>query len=298
MSHDLIMDLSKEIFKLDKEILTFKINQELISKLSSHSSSHLQALSEENITVTNLTSDYLAFRTKTTKKEFYSVNPTYCIIPPNETQILTFVFYNRIGEKIDAKNHKFKFEGFIIPETEKDEEVKTLFQNYIKNGTKVVGTTKKSHSQFIEQNEEGSNLRASNDSLGNSISSNLSNYTVAEDKNSNSLLLEKIKEKEDNVRLSDIIENKNGSILDASNKEKLDNLKLKYEQLKGEFDNLKRNEELLNQRIYNERNKRNEIPGTDKFVYKVPEIKEKVLSRNTLISIFALSVLIGFYLVK
>ena len=298
MSHDLIMDLSKEIFKLDKEILTFKINQELISKLSSHSSSHLQALSEENITVTNLTSDYLAFRTKTTKKEFYSVNPTYCIIPPNETQILTFVFYNRIGEKIDAKNHKFKFEGFIIPETEKDEEVKTLFQNYIKNGTKVVGTTKKSHSQFIEQNEEGSNLRASNDSLGNSISSNLSNYTVAEDKNSNSLLLEKIKEKEDNVRLSDIIENKNGNILDASNKEKLDNLKLKYEQLKGEFDNLKRNEELLNQRIYNERNKRNEIPGTDKFVYKVPEIKEKVLSRNTLISIFALSVLIGFYLVK
>lgn len=300
MSHELIIDASKELFTLDKDILSFRFNQSILSKLSSHSSSHLQALSEENIRVTNLTSDYLAFRTKTTKKEYYSVDPTYCIISPNGQQVLNFVFYNKVGAKLDPKNHKFKFEGFIIPESEKDEDAKNLIQNYIKSGTKVVGWIKKCHSQFIEENDEGNNLRANNDTLGKSTSSILSNYTVPEDKKFNPLLMEKIQEKEEeNLRLSDIIENKNsGNILDASNKEKLENLKLKYAQLKGELENLKRNEELLKQRIYNEKNKRNEIPGANKFIFKVPEIKGKKLSRNLLIYIFALSVLIGFYLVK
>ena len=299
MSHnDLIMDVSKEVFKLNKEFLSFRINKELFS----HSSSHLEPQSEEDIIVTNLTSNYLAFRTKTTKKENYLVNPTYCIIPPNGTQVLNFTFHNKTGAKLDIKNHKFKFEGFIIKESEKDEDIKNLFQKYIINGTLVVGNIKKCHSQFIEEKNEGSNLRTSNESLGklgNSMS-NLSEYTVAEDNNSNSLLKEKIKEKEEeNLRLSDIIENKGGRhIVDESNKEKLESLKMKYEQLKGEFDNLKRNEELLNQRIYNERNKKNEIRGAEKFIYKVPVIKEKTLPRNVLISIFALSVLIGFYLVK
>ena len=61
MSKDLIMDQSKEIFKIDKDVLSFRINYSNLSKLSSLSSSsskQLQPLSEEQILITNLTSEY------------------------------------------------------------------------------------------------------------------------------------------------------------------------------------------------------------------------------------------------
>ena len=299
MSRNLIMDESKEIFTLNKEILSFKINQSNLSKLSSHSSIHsgnLHSISEEDILVTNLTSEYLAFRTKTTRKENYAVNPTYCVIPPNSTQNLNLVLYNRTGEKLDPKSHKFKFEGFIIPESQKDEDIKNLFKDYIKNGKKVIGNSQKRGVQFLEENDEGSNiLRGSNNSLGNS---NLSNYTVAEEKK-NSLLMDKIQEKDENVRLSDIIEEKTGGRFGMENNmERLEYLKKEYNQLKEQVENLKRNEELLNKKIYIEKNKKNVHHGSDKFKFKVPEIKEEKLSRNKRMGIFLFSVLIGFYLVK
>ena len=298
MSKDLIMDVSKEIFTLNKEILTFKINQSNLSRLSSHSSIHsgnLQPLSEEDISITNLTSEYLAFRTKTTKKENYAVNPTYCLIPPNGNQVLNFVFYNKSAEKLDPKGHKFRFEGFIIPESQKNEEVKNLFQEYIKSGKKVVGNCLKRYVHFEENDEDSNILRGSNNSIG---TNNLSNYTIAEEQK-NSLLMDKIKEKDENVRISDIIEEKSGGRFGIeNNREKLENLKREYNQLKEQVENLKRNEELLNKRIYNEKNKKNVHHGSDKFKFKVPEIKEEKLSRNKIIGIFLFSVLIGFYLVK
>lgn len=286
MSHELVMDVSKEIFSLNKEVLSFKINPQN-SKLSSHSSIHsgdIKPLSEENILVTNLTSDYLAFRTKTTKKENYAVNPTYCLIPPNCNQSLNFVFYNKSGGKIDPKGHKFKFEGFIIPESKKDEDVKKLFQENIKKGTKVIGNSQKRYVQFSEDNENNEEiLRGSNNSLG---SSSESKYTIPENK-------------EDNLRISDIIEQKSGGRFGMdNNKEKYENLKKEYNQLKEQVDNLKRNEELLNKRIFNEKNKKNPYHGSEKFKFKVPEAKEEKIPRNQLISIFLFAVLIGFYLVK
>ena len=71
MSKDLIMDVSKELFKLDKTELNFTINSAMISKPSSSSSHsvHLKPLSETEVTVTNITSEYIALRTKTTKKD-------------------------------------------------------------------------------------------------------------------------------------------------------------------------------------------------------------------------------------
>ena len=245
--HELVMDVSKEIFTLNKEILSFKINPQN-SKLSSHSSIHsgdIKPLSEENIEVTNLTSDYLAFRTKTTKKEHYAVNPTYCVIPPNGTKSLNFVFYNKTGGKINPKGHKFKFEGFIIPEAQKDEDIKKIFQENIKKGKKVVGNSQKRYVQFSEDNENNEEeiLRGSNSSLS---SSNISNYTVPPGE-------------EENLRMSDIVDQKSGGRFGMpNNKEKYESLKKEYEQLKEQVENLKRNEELLNKRIYNERNKNNE----------------------------------------
>ena len=303
MSHELIMDLSKEIFKLDKDILTFEIGPSIESKLSmsslSHHSTDLKPLSEEELCVTNLTSDYLAFRTKTTKKEYYSVNPTYFILPPNGNQIIKFLFYNQSGKEVDPKGHKFRFEGFVILESEKDEDLKELFQKYIKSGKKVVGNVAKRYVKIIKENEVLS--QDSNSTLSNS---NLSNYSDLNEPKQNTLLVDKIQQKQfepqNLTKMSEIVMDKSGGQLGGnSNREKLEKLKNEYNILKEQVDNLKRNEELLNQRFENEKNKKsNTQVFSDKYKYKVPEIKEKKMTRNYLIGIFMFSVLVGFYLAK
>ena len=291
------MDVSKEIFTLNKEILLFKINPSTQSKLSSLSSVHstdLKPLSEESIIVTNITSEYIAFRAKTTKKDNYTVNPTYCIIPPNESQVLNIILYNKSGGKLDYKGHKFKFEGFIIPESIKDEEVKNIFKDYIQQGIKVVGNSQKRYVQFSEENKDVNNL------LAKSTGSFMSNYTVAQDKKINTLLKEKLQaNEEDNIRLSDIVEGKNNLAYGMDNNKKIfEKLKNEYNMLKDQFDNLKRNEELLNKRIINEKNIKNSSQGSNKFNYKIPMPKEEKISMNKLIGIFIISIFIGFYLIK
>lgn len=303
MSNELVMDMSREIFKLDKDVLIFKINSSNFSKLSSHASlnsSDLKPLSEIGLNITNLTSDYIAFRSKTTKKVHYVVNPTYCIVPPNSVISLNLIFYNKPGQKLDPKGHKFKFEGFIIPESQKDIDVKELFKKYSSASVKVMGNIQKRNVQFSEENgEENSNL-GGNNSLQ---SSGLSIYSVADNSKRSTFLMDKIQEKEEglnNMRLSDIMVGKSeGNLGIENNKERLEILKKDYNQLKEQLDNLKRNENLLSNRIKNEKNKRNTSEGySDKFKYKVFETKEKKFSRNTLIAIFACSILIGFYLTK
>ena len=300
MSKDLIMDLSKELFKLDKDCLHFVINSATISKLSTSSehSSQLKPLGEVEVTATNLTSDYIAFRIKTNKKENYAVFPTYSILNPNGTQIFKIVYYNKSEKKLDSKEHKFRFEGFVIPEEEKNEPPKELFKEYIKKEIKVSGNSIKLISKFTYEENVGENNNSKlepikeeeKEILRTSMMSNMSNYSIPESQKSSL-------EESNSVRLSDLIVNNNSKI-EMSDKEKLDNLKNEYNQLKEEVDNLKRNEELLNKKIKNERNKKNVVPESEKFKFNVPEIKETPFSRNMLIGIFAFSALIGFYLIK
>ena len=148
MSIDKIMDTSKEIFKLNKEILSFKVDENKMK-----STQEKEAISEEEIIITNLTSDYLAFKTMTTKKSIYSVDPSYVIIPPKAEQKLKILLYNILGEKLDPKGHKFRFEGFTILESEKDSEAKQLFNEYVKKGNTVVGNIQKRSVQFLNINE-------------------------------------------------------------------------------------------------------------------------------------------------
>ena len=293
MSNGLVMEVSKEIFKLNKEVLIFKINPSTISKLSLQSSiqsSDLKPLSEEDIVVTNLTSEFLAFRAKTTKKDNYTVNPAYCIILPNESKVLNITFYNKVDEKLDSKGHKFKFEGFVIPESRKNEEAKNLFQEYIQERIEVRGNTEKRNVQFLDEtNHDGKLLQGINNMLVQSSESGLNNYTVAEDKKNN---------EGEKMMLSDIIGDKVGKIGSDNNKEKLEMLKNEYNILKEQIDNLKRNEELLNKRIINEKNKKSPSLGSNKFNYKVPHAKEEKISMNIFLTIFVISLIIGFYLVK
>ena len=303
MKRELIMDVSKEIFKLDKEEMHFIINASTISKLSSLSShsTHYKPLSCIEVTATNLTSEYIAFRVKTNKKDYYAVDPTYTVLTPNGNQTFKITYYNKPEKKIDSKEHKFRFEGFIIPEEKKNDPVKDTFQDYIKKEIKVAGTSIKLISKFtLEENITEDNLNIENklepikedekEILRNSMVSSASDYTIPEVQKS-------ISEENNSVRLSDLIINNNSKV-EMSDKERLENLKKEYNQLKEEVDNLKMNEELLNKKIRNERNKKNIVPVTEKFRFNLPEIKDKPFSRNILIGIFVFSALMGFYLIK
>ena len=291
MSHELIMDISKELFKLDKDVLEFVISASMISKLSSvpTRASHLRPLSELKLTITNLTSEYIAFRIKTTKKDYYAVEPTYGVLTPNGEQKIKITYYGKTGVKPNSKDHKFRVEGFIIPEEQKNETIKDLFQDYIKKEIKVSGNSIKLHAKFTEEDNANDKINElepvkeeEKEILRESVVSTSSAYTVPEGQKSSL-------EDNNSLRLSKS---------DLSDKEKLENLKNEYNQLKEEVENLKRNEETLNKKIRNEKNKKNIVPQSEIFRFNVPEVKEKPFSRNILIGIFVFSALIGFYLIK
>ena len=249
MSHELIMDISKELFKLDKDVLEFVISASMISKLSSvpTRASHLRPLSELKLTITNLTSEYIAFRIKTTKKDYYAVEPTYGVLTPNGEQKIKITYYGKTSVKPNSKDHKFRVEGFIIPEEQKNETIKDLFQDYIKKEIKVSGNSIKLHAKFTEEDNANDKINElepvkeeEKEILRESVVSTSSAYTVPEGQKSSL-------EDNNSLRLSDLISNNNKS--DLSDKEKLENLKNEYNQLKEEVENLKRSEETLNKKI-------------------------------------------------
>ena len=147
------MDTSKEIFTLDKDKITFTINVNKFSSNSEINTEERQPMGEDNLLITNLTESYLAFRTKLTKVQYYLVEPTYCVIPPKGTQNIHIKLYLRPGKMPDFKEHKFQFNGFIIHEEEKDQNLKDLFNSYIEKGEKVLGNVKKYKVEIIEERE-------------------------------------------------------------------------------------------------------------------------------------------------
>ena len=160
MSSELKLDNSKELFKLNKDVLSFKLSPEYLSEQEPVKST---ITVDNEISVKNLTDDYIAFRIKTTKKYYYCVKPIYCIIPPKEFQIIKITFLLNQGEIPKLHGHKFKFEAFIIPENEKDKDPKDMFREYSEKGESLVGNSQKTFVQFINENEiENSDIKKTN----------------------------------------------------------------------------------------------------------------------------------------
>ena len=107
---------SEELFTIDVNILTFTIPDREGAPIESCCNIH------------NITADYIAFRTKTTKKEEYAVKPTHAIIAPYTTMKVSFI-KNTSG--LDPTGHKFKFDSMVISLNDKDKDPKTLFNLYI-----------------------------------------------------------------------------------------------------------------------------------------------------------------------
>ena len=167
-----LMDSSEEIFKLDKDMITFKIkfgdlcyNDNPIS------------ISEDKVSVQNLTSEYLCFRTQTNKKKIYSVDPSHCIIGPKEIKKLIITLYSIKGEELDPIKHRFKFDGFIIKEDEKNYDPKELFLAYLSKEINIKKNSQKLSVKYIyEQNNNKNEIK-------NDMHSNIENIKAEDIKN-------------------------------------------------------------------------------------------------------------------
>ena len=195
MSELNIIDSSKNLFSIDKKVIVFEINNEKKNTLSnininiSNTSSHYALyISHTSIIVTNLTSEYLSLRTKTTKKKNYNVYPSYCILSPNSEKKIDFKYFINEGEKISNSGHKFKFEGFIISNEEKDIDSKILFNKYISQKIPVKASLIKASVEFIEKenNTEINDININNSKnniIDNSIT--IKNDIINNDTNNN-----------------------------------------------------------------------------------------------------------------
>lgn len=278
------MDTSKEIFTIDKDILSFKINSDYVNRAST--SERPTIVSENEFEIRNITNKYIAFRIKTTKKQYYTVNPSYCVIPPNSNQKINLMYYLIPGEKVSSSGHKFKIEGFIISDSEKDENVKEIFSKYSSNKMKVEGNVQKRFVQFVEDKEYVINkLNEEEPKI-----SRISEYSIApnqEQKLENQPFTSK-RFMEDEPEMQEF-----------RNQEKFKILKDEYNKLKTQIENLNINQENIKRRIQYEKNSQdNSSNYSIKFKYNIPKQEEKQIPKIVYIWAFALSTLIGFYLTK
>ena len=285
-SPELVFDNSKEVFHLDKEVISFNLNIENISEEEPLKS---ELKSETELKITNLSDNYIVFRTKTTKKLYYSVTPTYCIIPPKEIKNIKIVFWIKEGEIPKLHGHKFKFEAFSIDENEKDKEPKELISEYIQKGTPVTGNSQKTFVQF----NEGDNSSEKKDKNGKFLSlpktshirsgSNLSDYQDIEEKNENEskpLLSEQIKSNEEQKpSLSNIITG-----------EKIESGENKNEVMEGNINNKK---DEVNNTLVNEN--KNECFKINRNIFE--DERKDVPDVLVFFALF-IAMLSGYYLVK
>ena len=103
------------------------------------------------------------------------MEPTYSIIAPNTFEKIKILYYIKPGEEISSQGHKFRFEGIIIEQKEKNtKNIFGLFQQYIQKGTVVKGNAIIKTVNFIYDNNfiiSSKSTRIS-DSSRNKISNN------------------------------------------------------------------------------------------------------------------------------
>jgi hypothetical protein len=120
---------------LDKDRLNFDLNP-----ADFPDSVNGYGKSDCSINAKNLTDKYIAIRVKTTKKEVYTLNPTFSLVKPNESIDIKFTYIIKDLQEF-ADKHKFKFEGIIIPEEYTTKEIKAIFDLITKNKLPVRGCT-------------------------------------------------------------------------------------------------------------------------------------------------------------
>jgi len=295
---EILIDSSSEVFTIDKQILQFIINPNKSSIDNDITGKNIiHPISNCSIIVTNLTDNYIAFRSKTTKKDLYVVNPPYTIIKPNNTVQILIEFYMKNKSFPNREGHKFLFQGIVINESDINKPPKKIFEEVIKNKIHVKGNIYKRNVEFIEdQNYEYHQISKNipNNSINISESVDLSRNSLYQSVNDTY-----------QSKLKGVSKNFNDSNINNSNEfDELNNLKIEYNKLRNkslelntEYNILKNKiEQQKNINVNNNKSSNNVI--NKKFNFVPPDSKEIKLSRTDTIIICFMSLILGFFLTK
>ena len=142
---ELNLDSSTEIIKSVNSTIFFKLRKKKVILKETKKPCIIDE-GENIVTINNISSNYVALRVRTTKRKNYTVKPNYAIINPNSLVNIKIYYHSIPNEQISFLGHKFKFEGFIIEEKDKNcQNILDLFHQVIQSKKIVKGN-------FIEKN--------------------------------------------------------------------------------------------------------------------------------------------------
>ena len=165
MSNELKFESSEQVIKSNNTEIIFKLRKKEINQKGKEKekeknniplrNSNIIYIGENIVRINNISNKYVALRVRTTKKNYYTVEPIYVIINPNSFVDLKIFCHSNPNEKINLIGNKFKFEGFIIDDKDKNcKNIFDLFQRTIKNNIKVKGNSIIKYVKFINDNNE------------------------------------------------------------------------------------------------------------------------------------------------
>ena len=154
--------------------LVFKINQNYFQTQSQINPPNniITPLSQTELLLTNVSSSYIAYRTRITKAKYYSVEPSHMILPPNSNITIKITFYHNLKLPFPPKEHKFKFEGVVIPNNMKRMDAWKIYEEFSKNKTEVKGNSIKKNAEFVYDNNYNPDFSEVNPKLALSQSIN------------------------------------------------------------------------------------------------------------------------------
>ena len=289
MTSEILFDSSSPIITINQSSLIFKINQNYFSTQSQIPMSNvLTPLSQTEILLTNVSSSYIAYRTRLTKSKYYSVEPSHLILPPNSNITIKITFYHNLKLPFPPKEHKFKFEGIVIPNNMKRMDAWKIYEEFSKNKTEVKGNSIKKIAEFVYDNNYNPVFSENNSKLALSQSINNINefngtasiYTDA---------LGKSNEKPSRMVLKNVKKN----LGEIYKEEAADPVRLKQEceNLENEYNNKLNELNEIKQKI-------NNLNAKNKFRYVVPDVNFSSVNTKTILLLFGASFLLGFFLNK
>lgn len=283
MSTEIIFDSSSPVITINQSSLVFKINQKNFQTQSQlpQNSNSLSPLSQTEILLTNLTSSYVAYRSRITKKKFYQVEPSHMILPPNSNITIKITFFHNFSLPFPPQGHKFRFEGIMIPNNMKRTDAWKIYEEFSKNKTEVKGNSIRKVAEFVFDNNYKANFSEENNKLEYSQSiNNISDFNGTASIYTNAL--GKSNERPSRISLKNMKKNLEG----VYRGEAFDFMKIQNEY----NDNLKELNDL--------KQKINELNAKNKFRYVVPDKDFSSVNKKMVILLFGVSFLLGFFLTK
>ena len=322
-----------DLFLLNKNILNFIIkpynNISTINNILSESNSQLSNPTNNNnsikykseciLKVSNISQNYIVFRTKTTKKKFYVVQPSHCIIKPNSTISISIEFISKEKNFPSNSGHKFKFEAIqifnnnllnlepkqIFEEIFNENNLQQIYskkldvefineETYLNDNNNIINNNKINNDSFNSSVNESSiykSVKYDNDSILNS--NNNYNIDTNINKNNNNILNNLNKSKINNNIKNNINKTK------ENNLEELNNLKVEYFKLLDQLNDISKDYNNLKNKLDKEKNlnlTENNISNLYNNKYHPNELKESKISINLALIICFISMILGFYL--